>query len=233
MSSIAEREQLVRNVVRLRRAERVSAASQDIRAVRADLERTVGRTVPRAMAARLLGVSQTALDRRIHSGDVTAVLTRTGRREVPLHALVELIEAVEDRRSHGDRHPLASVLRGRRSDAERLDPQTILPPRYHGEDRHGHRGAELRSLAYHRAVAQRLDDRIVEEALERLRRWRADGTIDRVYADRWEEVLSWPLPRIAKFIGQDSEEARDMRQSSPFPGALSEPERRRVLQAAG
>ena len=160
-------------------------------------------------------------------------MTRKGRREVPLHALVDLVEAVEEhKRTSGDRHPLASVLRRRRSDAERLDPLTILPRRYGGSGgAHGHRDAELRSLAYHRVVAQRLDDRIVDDALHRVRRWRSAGRIDPRYADQWEEILSWPLPRIAKLITRDSQRARDLRQSSPFAGVLGERERRRVLEA--
>jgi hypothetical protein len=235
MSRIAEKEQLLKNVVRLRRAERVSPAGEEIVAVRSDLERAVGPTVRRAMAARLLGVSQTALDRWIRGGDIPAVMTRTGHHEVPLHALVDLAEAVEDRKRAGDdRHPLASVLRRRRSDAERLDLGTILPRRYRrGIHDGGHRGAELRSLAYHRAVAQRLDDRVVDDALHRVRRWRAEGKLDPRYADQWEEILSWPQPRIAKLISRDSQRARDLRQNSPFAGVLNERERRRVLEAIG
>lgn len=231
MTVLVGKEQLVRNIVRLRRAEMLCPASEDIAAVRTDLERVAGPTVARAMAARLLGVSQTALDRWIARGDIPAVMTPAGRREVPLRALVELVEAVEAR---VERHPLASVLRQRRSDAERLDPRALLPARYRGSgDHHGHRGAELRALAYHRAVARRLDERIVRDALQRVRTWRSEGKLDPRYADEWEQVLSSPLPRIAKLIGSDSERARQLRQSSPFAGALSEPERRRALEAVG
>jgi hypothetical protein len=235
VSLVADKEQILNNVVRLRRAEQLSPDNEDIVAVRSDLERAVGPTVRRAMAARVLGVSQTALDRWIAQGDIPSVITRTGRREVPLHALVDLIEAVDERtRTSDDRHPLASVLRQRRSDAEQLDPRTILPRRYRrtGRER-GHRGAELRSLAYHRAVAQRLDNRIVEDALHRVRQWRAAGKIDPRYADQWEEILSWPLPRMAKLISQDGQRARDLRQNSPFAGVLNERERRRVLDVVG
>ena len=235
MSLVGEKEQLVNNVIRLKRAERVCPGSEEILAVRRDLERAAGATVRRAMAARLLGVSQTALDRWIAQGDIPSVLTPESRREVPLHALVDLVEAVDERkRTTDDRHPLASILRQRRSDAERLDPQIILPRRYRRRERvHGHRGAELRSLAYHRAVAQRLDERIVEEARQRLERWRSEGKIAPRYASRWEEILSRPLPQTARFISSDSQPARDLRQSSPFAGTLSERERRRILELVG
>lgn len=232
MSLIADKEQLFRHIVRLKRAEQLSPAREEIAAVRSDLERTVGPTVRRAMAARLLGVSQTALDRWIAQGDIPSVITPSGRHEVPLRALIQLVEAVEEEKRSGDgRHPLASVLRQRRSVAEQLDPRMILPTRYLRRDRNrGHRRAELRSLAYHRAIGQRLDAQLAGEALDRLREWRSEGKIDPRYAEQWEEVLSRPLPRIAKLIGSDSERARELRQNSPFAGLLSEPERRRVLE---
>ncbi len=233
MSAIAEKERLVSDVVRLRRAERVSPARADIAAVRADLEHMTGPTVTRAIAARLLGVSQTALDRWIAAGDVPVLITPSGRRETPLHALLELIEAVRKRRlaSPRDRHPLGSVLRERRSEAERLSTSVLLTAaeRRRSDSDDGHRGAELRSLAYHRAVAQRMDADILRDAQDRLVRWRSQARIDPRYAQRWEKILTKPPAQIARLIGEDSPRMRDLRQSSPFAGALSEPERRRVL----
>jgi hypothetical protein len=99
--------------------------------------------------------------------------------------------------------------------------------------RHGHRDAELRGLAYHRAVAGRLDERIVRDARDRLARWRAEGRIDPRYALEWEKILSQPIARIAELIVQDTPLARDLRQSSPLAGVLSEPERRRVFSLVG
>lgn len=84
-----------------------------------------------AMAARLLGVSQTALERWIASGDVPILITPSGRRETTLHALLELIEAVRDHRTAHptDRHPLGAVLRARRAEAQRLDTSQLLSVR--------------------------------------------------------------------------------------------------------
>jgi len=192
----------------------------------------VGPTVVRAMAARLLGVSQTALDRWIVAGEVPVVVGRAGRTEVPLHALVELVEAVRERvRAGGARHPLAAVLGERRAAAERLQSETLMSHGRGGTHGGGHRGAELRGLAYHRAVAGRLDEEIVQDARERLERWREQGRIDPRYADRWEEVLGWPPERIVKLLRQDGGRATELRQSSPFAGTLTEPERRLVLAA--
>lgn len=231
MSAIAEKERLVGDVVRLRRAEGGSSAREDIAAVRADLEHMAGPTVTRAVAARLLGVSQTALDRWIAAGDVPVLITRSGRREMPLQTLVELIEVVRERRltNPRDRHPLGSVLRERRSEAERLSTSGLLTEAERRRSGDGHRGAELRSLAYHRTVARRLDVKILRDARDRLARWRSQARIDPRYAQQWEEILAKPSSQIARLIGDDTPRMRDLRQSSPFAGALGEHERRRVL----
>ncbi|MGI8622338.1 MAG: hypothetical protein ACR2NB_02370 [Solirubrobacteraceae bacterium] len=231
MSTGTEKERLINDIVRLRRAERLSPSGEDIATVRGNLERMVGPTVRRAMAARLLGVSQTALDRWIAQGDIPAVVTPTAGREVPVSALVELIQALEDGpRATDDGHALASLLRRRRADAARLDPEKILLPRPRRGRERGHSRAELRGLAYHRAVAQRLDRGIVDDALGRLRRWRSEDKIDHRYAEQWEQILSQPLPQVAELITADSQRGRDLRQSSPFAGTLNEQERRRILE---
>jgi hypothetical protein len=94
-----------------------------------------------------------------------------------------------------------------------------------------HRKAELQGLAYHRLVARRLDEQLVDDASRRLRRWREEGRIHPRWADEWERILALPLPRIARAIGADSERGVELRQSSPFAGALTQQERRRVLRA--
>lgn len=227
MSIVAEKERLVRNVVRLQRAERASPARKEIAAVRMDLERVIGPAVTRAMAARLLGVSQTALDRWIASGDIPVVVGRTGRREVPLHALVELVDAVDERgRFSKEAHPLALLMHERRAHAQRLDAKAVVHDLPRPGHEHSHREAELRGLAYHRVVARRLDQRLIQTARDRLERWRSEGRIDPRYALAWEQILSESPARIARLIVEDSQRMLDLRQSSPFAGVLSEPERR-------
>jgi len=211
-------EQLVRDVTRLRRAHRRHPDDEDLAAVRLDLERAAGPTLGRAASARLLGVSQTALDRWIDAGAVPAVLTPTGRREVPVTVVADLLDALAQRPS-ADRHPLAAVLNARTG-------STVRPPR--GEAA-GHRRAEQRALAYHRAVARRLDDALVADALTRLRRWRAEGRIHPRYAEAWEGLLTGPRARLRRAITADDEDAAALRQSSPLAGALSEAERHRAL----
>lgn len=233
MSAIAERERLISDVARLRRAELTSPAREDIAVVRANLERMAGPTVTRAMAARLLGVSQTALDRWVATGDIPVLITPTGRHELPLRGLVDLIEAVRERRLEcpDDRHPLGSVLRARRAEAQRLSASALLgtAERRGRDGDHGHRRAELRSLAYHRAVAQRLDERIMRDVQDRLARWLSQARIDPRYAQRWQTILTKPPAQVARVIGEDTPRMRDLRQNSPFAGMLSEPARLRAL----
>lgn len=232
MGQIAEKERLVKDIVSLRAVEGdLPAATERIAPVRANLERTIGRTVTRAMAARLLGVSQTALDRWVETGDVPVVMTRSGRQEIPLHALVDLIARVDQLRRVGDLHPLASALNAERQHAEELDLGRILQRSRRNRDRGGHGRAELLSLAYHRAIAERLHDQIVQEARRRLQQWRFEQRIAPRYATRWEELLSHSNSRIANLISQDDEQSADLRQNSPFAGLLSEPIRRRIVEA--
>ena len=69
----------------------------------------------------------------------------------------------------------------------------------------------------------------MRRALHQLWRWDEEGTIHPRYADAWEEVLKRPLGDIKAVLTEDSQRARDLRQNSPFAGALSEPERRKIL----
>lgn len=232
MISLQHKERLINDAVLLRCAERRSPTIGSLPFVRDDLEQLAGPTITRAMAGRLLGISQPAVDRWIAEGELPAVISPAGRREVPLRPLVDLACEVRERRleAPGDRHPLAAVLRRRQADARCLDRDVVLPSRYRREDLGGHRRAELRALAYHRVVATRLEDRLVDDVRRRLARWRAEGKIDDRYAQRWEQVLGKPLGTIRRVIAQDTPEARDLRQSSPFAGTLTEQERRRILE---
>ena len=73
---------------------------------------------------------------------------------------------------------------------------------------------------------------MVVDARKRLARWRAQGRIPPRHAAEWERLLSLPPDKLARAIITDSARGRDLRQNSPFAGALTEPERRRAEQAA-
>jgi excisionase family DNA binding protein len=222
--------QLVEHMLRLRRLEATAdpASRSELREVRAFLEDLAGPTIPRAEAARLLNVSQTALDRWLDKGEIAVVRTPGGRREVPLSELLDLLEEVDAARAAGAKRPLARIIRERqRRLSEEIDLNRLLPPRRS----RNHRVPELQSLAYHRLLAERLDEHLVDEARRRLRRWRENGRIHPRWAEEWERVLAKPIPRIAGAIAADTKGARELRQTSPFAGALTEQERRRLFRA--
>jgi hypothetical protein len=232
MPSVAESEELARNVVRLRRAERVPAAAHDVSPVRRDLEARLGPTLSRSRAARILGVSQTALDRWVAASRIPVVLTPAGRTEVPRQFVIEVREAIDALERRGKTHHLlAAALEERRKDAERILPESFPGDAASPGPPQGHRTAERRGLAYHQTVAERLNEQMVDEARERIDRLAADRRLHPRYAERWRQLLSRPLSDIAQAISADEVESRDLRQNSPFAGVLNEQERRRIIEA--
>jgi hypothetical protein len=227
--STARKEQLFQDIVRLRRAEQEAPGVRDIVTVRSRLEQELGGSVSRSLAARLLGVSHTALQKWIDAGDVPVIITPSGKTGVPVSALVDLYEAISSQREFGRRklHVLEPTMSRARALAETLQPARLIDDQ---DSPDPHDRAARRSRAYHAAVARHLRKRTVERALHQLWRWDEEGTIDPRYADAWEEVLRRPLPEIKRFLVEDSQRARDLRQNSPFAGALSEPERRKILE---
>lgn len=224
---------LIDQILRLRRAEILAPGVEEIESVREDLERQLGPALTRGTAAHLVGVSQTALDRWVERGEIPTVTTPRGKRAVPASVVLDLAEGVRAR-SPDQRRPLGAVIReqhGRADDAERVARRTLAP--LLREPREGHRTAELRSLALHAVVADRLNAGVLRGAQRRLRLLEREGAIDTVRARAWEELLGSPLPRIRRTLVQDTPEARDLRQNTPFAGVLSEPERRRVLGLVG
>lgn len=94
-----------------------------------------------------------------------------------------------------------------------------------------HRLAEERSVAYHRAIAARLDlERdVLEAARRRVEGWLAASAGPApFYARKWAEVLAGEPGAVASFLVERSELADELRQSSPFAGALSPQERWRI-----
>lgn len=91
----------------------------------------------------------------------------------------------------------------------------------------GHRLAEERSLAYHAAIAARLarEPGLLESARARVHAWLQHGPTAPHYAREWAVVLEDTPESIAAFLVDRSERACELRQSTPFAGALSARER--------
>jgi hypothetical protein len=179
----------------------------------------------------LLGVSHTALNKWIASGDVPVVISERGRKEVPIPVLLELQDRVAEERKSGRRklHTLEPAMVEARRRAERMRPGAAISGARHRSD--PHRAPELRSLAYHRALAPRLRRPMIDAAQRKLRRWKEDGKVDPRYVRAWEDIFAMPMAEIRKAITADDERGRDLRQNSPLAGLLSEPERRKILEA--
>lgn len=221
---------IIENLVRLSRvANRADGPiAAEVLAIEEDLERLVGPTVRPADAARLLGVSDPAVKRWLDRGEIASVMSPQGRREIPLGDLVELLRDVEDARAAGAARPLTRVIRERRrAAAETVDIDQLLPRRR----LRTHRTAELQALAFHRLVAQRLDDRLVDQARRRVESWKRSRRVHPRWISEWERVLSRSTEEIAQAISADTPAASELRQTSPFAGALTEQERRLLSSA--
>jgi hypothetical protein len=93
--------------------------------------------------------------------------------------------------------------------------------------------AEERSRALHLAIAERLqaDPALIDEARARVRAWLRDGTVARVYAEARQALLDRPLEDLVAALGERSERMHDLRQVSPFAGALDARTRWRIQEA--
>lgn len=97
-----------------------------------------------------------------------------------------------------------------------------------------HTLAERRSRAYHSVVAERLRDNpsLLERARGRVDEWlRAPSPAH--HAERWADILAGEPEAVAAFLTSMGEEADELRQSSPFAGALTARERWALWRAIG
>lgn len=93
-----------------------------------------------------------------------------------------------------------------------------------------HRLAEERSVAYHMVIAERLrhQPEILENARRRVQEWLKSGAGAPFYAQKWAEILASDVSSVAAFLVERSELAIELRQSSPFAGALKPEERWKI-----
>jgi hypothetical protein len=92
--------------------------------------------------------------------------------------------------------------------------------------------ATERSRALHSAVALRLADGIIlARARARVAAWRENGDVHPRYAVAWAELLLLAETDIARRLVERSELMDDLRQVSPFAGALGARERWQILRS--
>ena len=106
----------------------------------------------------------------------------------------------------------------------------------HGRASVGLRREELRSLWLNRAIAGQLardPERVLQKARENLVRFMRIHASGRsgVWLKQWEALLDDGPEAVMRTLTSDAPQAIELRQNSPFPGVLSEVERRQVLDA--
>lgn len=96
-----------------------------------------------------------------------------------------------------------------------------------------HRLAELRSLAYHRAVAAALarDPSLVDRARARVESWLVTGGVHPEYAEEWRTLLSRPVEEICAALVETGERMQALRSTTPFAGVIGPRERWRIWRA--
>jgi hypothetical protein len=96
-----------------------------------------------------------------------------------------------------------------------------------------HGRLDHRSLALHRLVAKKVlaDPALLDKARGNLRRCQqSHGTPSPALAE-WERILTGTVDQVARFLVERSERATRLRQSSPFTGILTEPERLAIYES--
>jgi hypothetical protein len=219
---------LFRALVGLRRAGRRHPDDPDLAVARSLLEEDLGPTVSRRLAAEVLGVSHTALRRWVERGDIPVVYSESGQVQVPVAALLNLYEDLDAERVAGRAHVVESTMLAAQKRTERLSAGLLSDIDARAE---GHRQPRVRGLAFHRAIARRLNARMVSDARQVLAGWEIEGRIDPLYANLWRELLSKPVSEVCRALSADTESMADLRQNSPFAGMLTERERRAVLES--
>ncbi|HEY2013683.1 MAG TPA: hypothetical protein VGH38_09300 [Bryobacteraceae bacterium] len=91
----------------------------------------------------------------------------------------------------------------------------------------GHQRIDQRSLALHRAIAEKLrrHPELLDIARDNLHRWSQARGRSQPYWDAWAEILKLPLPEILDLLVEESERMTAMRQATPFAGVLEPAER--------
>jgi hypothetical protein len=102
-------------------------------------------------------------------------------------------------------------------------------------DKDGLTEPEYRTLALHRAVAKKLRDdpsAVLAVARKNIALYRSTDAAQHSepYIAAWESLVDGPLDVLLEAIVSLSQESKDLRQSTPFAGVLSDDERWDILE---
>lgn len=87
----------------------------------------------------------------------------------------------------------------------------------------------------HDAIASKLrsDPTVVTRAQARVEQWQQTGAMHPRYAAAWSALLAGPVDVLCSLLVDPSEDARALRQCTPFVGALAPAERWEIWRAVG
>lgn len=96
-----------------------------------------------------------------------------------------------------------------------------------------HRLAELRSIALHEAIGAKITrcPELVEGARRRVRSLSAEGKLSAWHRDAWLRILDLRIEDVVAFLRADSEEARELGQTTPFTGIVGPRERWQIWRS--
>jgi hypothetical protein len=96
-----------------------------------------------------------------------------------------------------------------------------------------HSRLDQRNLAMHRLIAAKgqATPALLDKARENVRRWQASKGSPKLALAEWGQNLNGPVNQLAQLLTERSERATRLRQSSPFAGILTEPERRTIYES--
>jgi hypothetical protein len=99
----------------------------------------------------------------------------------------------------------------------------------------GHGRIDRRSLALHRAIAEKLraNPTLLAIAHDNLDRWSLVGGRSQPYWDAWREILDRPLGEVLDLMLEDNERMTALRQATPFAGILTPKERWAIYERFG
>lgn len=96
-----------------------------------------------------------------------------------------------------------------------------------------HRDIDKRSLAFGRAIAARLQEHpefVVRARLTILRWMETCSPRSQLALEEWLAALDGPIEGVLALLTSPDERATRLRQSNPFTGVLSSPERNQILR---
>lgn len=96
-----------------------------------------------------------------------------------------------------------------------------------------HQQIDQRSLAFGRAIAQRLrqEPELIERAQGTLNRWKQSASpgVTATF-EEWKKILDGPVEQVVELLCGEDERAVRLRQSNPFVGVLDERERTAIIK---